>query len=87
VARLIEFEETPNPNALKCVCDETLATAPRSYRTLESAAGDALASALFAIPGIVGVFVCQDFVTVNKAPDADWRAIRKAAKKAIEARR
>lgn len=85
--RVLDFEETPNPNALKCVLDAPIAQTPRSYRTSESASEDPLAAALFAIKGVQGVFICNDFVTVNKAPDADWRSIRKAAKKAIEVAR
>ncbi len=31
-----------------------------------------LAEALFALPGVVGVFATNDFLTVSKAADADW---------------
>ena len=31
--------------------------------------------ALLAIPGVVSVFGVADFVTVTRAPDADWDSI------------
>ena len=34
-----------------------------------------MAEALFGIDGVVGVFATSDFVTVSKAPDADWEQI------------
>lgn len=84
--KVIEFEDTPNPNAVKCVLSGVISERPRSYRTAASAQGDSLAEALFAISGVTCVLICNDFVTVNKTPDAEWKAIRKAVRKLIESK-
>jgi hypothetical protein len=85
--KIVEFQETPNPNAVKCVLDHTLAAAGggglRSYQSPQSAAGDPLATALFAIPGVCGVLIQQEWVTVSKRPDTEWKGIKAAVKKVM----
>lgn len=75
-------EETPNPHAMRYGVGRPVSPAgagatdrPRSFGSAESAAGDALASRLFALPGVVNVMYVRDFVTVNKAPSAKWKAL------------
>ncbi len=67
-------EDTPNPNAKKFTLDRKLA-APMNLKTAEAAAGNAFAEAVFRIEGVVQVFGVNDFVTVTRAPGADWSAI------------
>ncbi len=76
--RVVEFQDTPNPNALKCVLDHPLPESPglRSYLSPEAAAGDPLASALFAVPGVVGILINPGWVTVSKSQDAPWKQIK-----------
>ncbi len=73
-----EPAETPNPNAMKFTLDVKV---PQMVNAQSSAtaAGQPLAEALFEIDGVVGVFATGDFVTVSKAPDADWATITPAA--------
>lgn len=78
--RVVRFETTPNPNAVKCVLDRSPATTPRSYFTAESAANDPLGSALFAIDGITNVLIHDGWVSVCKAPDAPWPSLKTALK-------
>ncbi|MCY3539666.1 MAG: scaffolding protein [Acidimicrobiia bacterium] len=61
---------TPNPNALKFNVGREVG-GPRSY-TAANASDDPIAGELFAIEGVVSVFMTSDFVTVTKSPDADW---------------
>lgn len=83
-----EFQSTPNPNALKCVLNaplpEPLLNSVRSFRKREEAAGHALAEALFAVPGVTGLLLSGDWLTVNKSPEADWKAIRQGVQQALE---
>jgi hypothetical protein len=89
--RVLRFEPTPNPNALKCVVDPSpLASdpasplaSPRSYFRVEQAAGDALAECLFAIEGVSTLLIHAAFITVNKRPDAPWPPIRRAVERAL----
>jgi hypothetical protein len=85
--RFVCFETTPNPNALKCVVEAPDAAGPvRSYFSAEQAdeARDGLARSLFAIPGVTNVLIHTAFVTVGKAPEAKWPAIKKRVRAAIE---
>lgn len=83
------FDPTPNPNALKCVLDRAIlpdGAGPRSYRAPGEASGDALAEALFAIepPGSVAcVLISTDWITVNRAPGADWERVKKGVREAL----
>lgn len=81
--RIVEFQTTPNPNALKCILDTPLPEPIRSFRTAESAAGDAVAEALFAVPGVQGVLLSGGWLTINKAPDASWPGVKKGAQAAL----
>jgi hypothetical protein len=65
---------SPNPNALKFVLDITLPDT-MNFASANEAAGDPFASAIFAAPGVVSIFGVNDFVTVNRQPDADWDPI------------
>jgi Scaffold protein Nfu/NifU N terminal len=57
---------TPNPNAMKFTLDTSVPS------DLEASP---FGQALLGIPGVVGVFGVGDFVTVTRAPDADWDTI------------
>lgn len=73
--RVLEVQPTPNPNAAKFILDGAVSQQPTSFFNAESAAGNPLASALFAIPGVSSVLLLGDFVTVNKTPEAKWDGI------------
>lgn len=82
--RVVAFEETPNPNALKCVLDRPIAPLPRAYRAPEEVgADDGVARALFGVEGVTNVLLLKDFVTVGKAPDAKWASIKRGVRKAL----
>ena len=69
-------ESTPNPNALRfSLSAPVLGDRPRSFGSVKAAAGTAWAERLFAIPGVVSLFGLKDFLTITKAPSADWGAI------------
>ena len=83
--RIVNIEPTPNPDALKFVVKEPLPVrGARSFRDFESAVGDTLASAIFALGGIASVFYMKTFVTVNKLPIADWKDLIDPICEAIE---
>ncbi len=79
----IQTESTPNPETLKFLPGRTvLADDTRDYRSPESAAESPLASAIFSIRGVTGVFFGYDFVTVTKS-DAEWQHLKPAILGAI----
>ncbi|MGH7242197.1 MAG: NifU N-terminal domain-containing protein [Phycisphaerales bacterium] len=86
--RVREFQETPNPGAVKVVLDGPISpleghTAPRSYRSAESASKDPLAARLFQVTGIENVLIASDWLTVGKNPDATWKSVKNAVEKAL----
>jgi NFU1 iron-sulfur cluster scaffold homolog, mitochondrial len=81
--RVKQFQETPNPNAVKCVLDRRIAERPRSYFRAEDAAGDDVGSRLFAIGRITNILISADWVTVSKRPEAAWGPIRKAVEQVL----
>jgi Fe-S cluster biogenesis protein NfuA len=79
----IQTEATPNPATLKFLPGRVvLDGSPREFRSIEEAGESPLASALFAIPGVTGVFFGYDFVTVTKA-DSEWPHLKPAVLGAI----
>ena len=85
VMKIKEFQPTPNPNALKLVMDERIATAPRSYLKPAEAGDDSLAKSLFAVPGVTGLLFLDDFITINKSSESRWPDIKKAATAILKA--
>jgi hypothetical protein len=76
--RLRSVETTPNPNSMKLNMVEPLGAAV-TY-TVENRAGcPNLVGELLEIAGLQSVFVCNDFLTLNKDPRADWREILEKA--------
>jgi len=73
MAKVINIEPTPNPDALKFVVQgQLLKSGTRSFKDFASAVGDPLASGIFALGKITSVFYMDRFVTVNKEPSTEW---------------
>lgn len=80
----VEIQPTPNINALKFVMNRRITEGrSQTFRSAEEAAVHPLASRLFAISGVVQVFVLNDFVTVTRDPSRDWEDIAASAEAAI----
>jgi len=77
-------QPTPNPNAMKFVVSRRVVDeGSRSFLNREAAAGDPLASKLFALPGVRQVFMLNDFVTITKDEATDWDEIEDPAMRII----
>lgn len=79
-------ERTPNPNSVKWVLSQPLLGAGRSAHFTEPVTADVspLAARLFAVTGVVGVFVGASFVTVTKGDDTEWTELAQAIVDAIK---
>jgi Fe-S cluster biogenesis protein NfuA len=74
---LIETETTPNPQTLKFLPNEIVMDAgTRDFATPEEAEASPLATALFDLGDVTGVFFGRDFVSVTAAPGVDWRTLK-----------
>lgn len=80
----IQTEQTPNPATLKFLPGRAvMASGTADFPTAEAAVRSPLASALFAVDGVRGVFFGGDFVTVTKAEDRDWQFLKPSILAAI----
>jgi len=74
----IQTEATPNPATLKFLPGrDVLVGEPRDFREADAAAVSPLAAELFAVPGVTGVFLGSDFISVTK-DDTNWAHIKPA---------
>lgn len=73
----IQTEKTPNPETLKFIPGETvMSTGTADFSNPDDARVSPLASSLFDIEGVRGVFFGHDFISVTKASDKDWIGLK-----------
>jgi Fe-S cluster biogenesis protein NfuA len=73
----IQTEPTPNPATLKFLPGRmVLATGSANFAAREAAARSPLATRLFEVEGVTGVFLGHDFITITKAEGGDWYALK-----------
>lgn len=78
-----QFQETPNPNAVKCVLDRRLSERVRSYFNSGQAMGDELAARLFAVEGVSNILINSDWITIGKRPEAGWGPIKAGVERVL----
>lgn len=83
--RVLEIQETPNPNAVKVVLDRPATDQPTSFLSPAAAIGHPLAGKLFKIKGVAAVLLLGDFITINKSHEAKWADIIAKARAILEA--
>lgn len=96
--KVVEFRQTPNPDALKCMVEPQVqpladgssgangpdgAKRPRAYRSGEEAQGDPLAMLLFAVEGVGSVLIHEQWITVNKDKAVSWAKLKPMVEKAL----
>ena len=73
----IQTEATPNPEVLKFLPGrEVMGEGARDFRDGGEAQASPLAAEIFAIDGVRRVYFGPDFLTVEKAGDADWALLK-----------
>lgn len=70
----LTVQGTPNPNAAKFMLNRVVATQGKTYREVASAEAE-WAKQLLGIAGVTQVFALNNFISVNKAPEADWNTL------------
>jgi Fe-S cluster biogenesis protein NfuA len=81
----IYTEMTPNPESLKFITNrQILPNFQLDFRTAEVAAGSQLATVLFEIPFVHGVFIANNFVTITKKAEYEWFEITPELKEAVK---
>ncbi len=80
----IQTESTPNPATLKFLPGQTVLEAGTAdFPTSDTSEKSPLAARVFAVDGVAGVFLGNDFVTVTKADAVEWDHIKPAILGAI----
>ena len=80
----IQTESTPNPATLKFLPGQSvLDMGTADFPSADTADGSPLATRLFDVNGVTGVFFGTDFVTVTKAENIEWDHIKPALLGAI----
>jgi len=80
-------ERTPNPHSVKWILSRTLVDGGSSAHFADAPAVDVspLATRLFAIDGVSGVFLAGNFVTVTKREEVTWPALAQSLVDALKA--
>ena len=75
----IQTEATPNPSTLKFIPGlVVLENGSLDFRSPEESRVSPLAERLFAVEGVVGVFLSQDFISITKSDDKEWFLLKPA---------
>jgi len=75
----IQTESTPNPATLKFLPGQTvLDMGTADFPSADTAEKSPLASRIFGVDGVTGVFLGNDFVTVTKADAVEWDHVKPA---------
>lgn len=82
---MIYTEQTPNPESLKFVTNKMLYKGTADFREEELAKEwSPIAKALFELPYVKGVYVCNNFVTITKEFNFAWEDIMLKLKEFIK---
>jgi Fe-S cluster biogenesis protein NfuA len=82
---MIYTEQTPNPESLKFVTNKMLYKGTADFREEELAKEwSPLASSLFELPFVKGVYICNNFVTITKEFNFAWEDIMLKLKEFIK---
>jgi Fe-S cluster biogenesis protein NfuA len=68
-------ESTPNPSALKFVCNKMLSPNSYEFTSIEEAKLSPLATALFQFPFIKNVYLEKNFISITKFDIIEWEEI------------
>jgi Fe-S cluster biogenesis protein NfuA len=79
-------ERTPNPQSIKWVLGQEVAPAGLTASFQEPVPPDVspLAARLFALEGVVGVFLASHFITVTKREECEWTDLAQGVVDAIK---
>ena len=83
---IVTLEFTPNPNTLKFVVNRELLTRGAASFTDASQTENKspLAGKLFGTPGVGGVMIGRNFVTITKTETGDWDIVHEKSREIIE---
>lgn len=72
---ILKIEPTPNPNTIKVVLDEHKEEMKSSTHKEVSDENPEFINRVLEIEEVKSVFYALDFISVDKAPNADWETV------------
>jgi Fe-S cluster biogenesis protein NfuA len=80
----VYLENTPNPNIMKFVCDETLTAGSLELDKNDAATDSLLAQELLAFPFINKIYITANFVAIQKTDVVDWEMVADDLKEIVD---
>ena len=72
----IQTEKTPNPNSLKFIPGKTVSIGGQVEITKKNQINNDLVKNLLSINGVTGIFLDEDFLSVNKTENTNWEDVK-----------
>ena len=72
----VQTLNTPNPNSLKFLPGEKVSLSGPVEFTNKNETSNELIRNIFSIDGVIGIFLSDDFLSINKKPEKDWEDIK-----------
>ena len=72
----VQTQKTPNPNSLKFLPGEKVSLDGPVEFTEKSQTSNELIRNILSVNGVVGIFLSDDFISVNKKSEKDWEEIK-----------
>ena len=72
----VQTLNTPNPNSLKFLPGEKVSLSGPVEFTDKNQTTNELIRNILSINGVKGMFLSEDFLSVNKVPEKNWEEIR-----------
>lgn len=79
----VYIDQTPNPNILKFVCDETLTTGALELGKDDPASDSLLAQEILQFPFVTKVYITGNFVAVQKTDAIEWEMVAEELKQIV----
>tara|TARA_B100000965_G_scaffold113925_1_gene94050 strand:- start:8534 stop:9076 length:543 start_codon:yes stop_codon:yes gene_type:complete len=72
----VQTQKTPNPNSLKFLPNKKVSNDGSIEITDKSKSNNELVRNILSVNGVVGVFLAEDFISVNKDEKIDWEELK-----------
>ena len=72
----VQIENTPNPNSLKFLPGKIVSNNGSFEITKKDKTNNELVKNLLSINGVEGIFLGNDFISINKLEDTSWDEIK-----------
>ena len=72
----VQTQETPNPNSLKFIPDKKVSNSGSFEITNKDETNNDLVKNILSINGVTGIFLDEDFLSVNKTENTNWEDVK-----------